>query len=323
MMKRALAVCFLLGLLPLINNCTSQPTPTHAPPPDLSLHLLVETVGDLRHKPPGSQEYLPLSFGIALDGDDLLRAASDAQGLVVCADLSLASVPPGYHGGLPCPQAVPILKRGKGVMVAPQRGKAPSFVPYILSPRRTFILTGLPLVRWYPSDAASYTVRVWGKDLDWQTESTTTELHYPEDAPPLKPGVSYHLTVTDANGRSSDEEGTALDLSFALLPPEEVAAVQTLIAQAQGLNLNERGTRLLEAEIYAAHGLRADGIALLKELATGEDAPTIHRRLGDLYLEVGLYTEAQEAYEQALIVFRALGDRSGEAASLAGLGLAH
>jgi len=114
-----------------------------------------------------------------------------------------------------------------------------------------------------------------------------------------------------------------LDVSFSLLSLEEAETVRSLVAQAQTLGLDERATQLLEAEIYAAHGLRADAIALLEELAAGEDAPAVHRRLGDLYLEIGLYAEAREAYERALEGYRALGDRAGEAAVLTGLGLAY
>jgi hypothetical protein len=285
----------------------------------------VKIAGEISHNRPGWEEYLPLSFGAALDRDDLLRAAPDAHGLIVCADLSLAQVPAGYHGGLPCPQAEPILRRGESLVVGPRRHRPPTTsIPYVLSPRHTFTQTPHPLLRWHPSSTGTvtYTVQVWGGALDWRAETTTTELRYPKDAPPLEPGVPYRLTVADADGHSSDEEQTALDLSFALLPPEEVAALQVLVAQVQGLGLDERATRFVKAQIYAASALRAEAIALLEELAAGEDAPTVHRRLGDLYLEVGLYTEAQEAYECALAGYRALGDRAGEAAALAGLGLA-
>lgn len=325
-MRRVCALCFLLGLMLLFTHCAPTPTSPPTPTSDLGLHLLVEAVGDLTHKRPEWGEPLPLSFGVPLDRDDLIQAASDAKGLIACANLSLVEVPPGYHGGLPCPREAPLLTRGDSLLVGPRRDAAPaSSIPYVLSPRHTFIQTDRPLLRWNPS-ATPYTVRVWGGALDWQAESATAGLRYPEDAPPLEAGVPYHLTVTDASGSSSDEERAALDLSFVLLSSEEMVAVQAVVAQAHGLGLADRATHLLEAEIYATHGLRADAIALLEELAAGlavEDAPTVHRRLGDLYLEVGLYTESREACERALGGYRALKDRAGEAAALAGLGLAH
>jgi len=327
-MRRAFTLHLLIGLAVILAGCCApipMPTPTPTYPPDLGLHLLVEVTGDLTHKRSGWKEYLPLSFGTALDRGDLLKAAPDAEGLIVCADLSLAQVPAGYHGGLSCPQSEPILTRGENLMVGPRRSAVtPSFIPYVLSPRHTFIQTPCPLLSWQPSGTGTvtYTVRVLGSVLDWQTETVATELRYPDSAPPLGPGVPYRLIVTDTDGRSSEEEETTLDLTFALLPSEETTVVQMLVAQVRGLGLSERAIRLLEAEIYATQGLRDDAIALLENLAAGEDAPAIHGRLGDLCLEVGLYTEARSAYEHALAGYRNLGDRAGEAATLVELGLA-
>ncbi len=320
------ALFLALGTLLLLGQCApsrSTPTPPSTATSDLGAHLLVRVTGDLGYKHPGWKEYLPLSFGLALRRGDLVRVAPDAEGLVVCADLSLAPLPSGYQGGLPCTQARPILTRGESLVVAPQRDMPPAApVPYILSPRHTFLRDGTPLLRWAPTGAAGYTVHLWGGEVDWTAQTTAAELRYGADAPPLQPGVAYHLSVTDADGHSSDQEGTALDLSFALLSPEQVAAVEALLAQAQDLELDEQATCLLEAEIYAAHGLRAEAITLLADLTAAKDAPTLHRRLGDLYLEVGLYTEAQAAFEQALSGYRVVGDRAGQAAALAGLGLA-
>jgi hypothetical protein len=306
---------------------TLTPSPTLAPTPDFGLYLLVQMKGSLNYKHPGWNDYLPLSFGTTLERGYLLRAESDAQGLVVCADLSLWTVPPDYDRGLDCPQDTPILMRGESRMVEPRRESAQTAsIPYVLSPRHTFIQTEHPLLRWHPSatGTVTYTVQVRSHALDWQTETATFELPYPNDAPRLEPGESYNLTVVDPSNRSSEEEQAALDLSFVLLSREEIEAVQSLAEQARGLGLDERGTNFLLAEIYASHHLRAEAIALLEELAVEEeDAPTVYRRLGDLYLEVGLYSEAKGAYESALAGYCALGDRAGEASALVGLGLAH
>jgi len=290
------------------------------------LHLLVEVKGDLIYKRPGWKEYLPLSFGTALNRGDLVQVAIDAEGLVVCTDLSLAQVSSGYHGGLPCPQAEPIMMRGESLMVGPRRGTPPvASIPYVLSPRHTFILTSTPMLRWRLSSTGvvTYTVRVWGGSVDWQMETPATELIYPGDAPSLEPRTPYHLVVVDSGGHSSTEEKTPLDLSFVLLSPGEIETVKALVALARGLRLNGWAIRFVEAEIYASRGLRADAIALLEELARTEDAPAIPRRLGDLYLEVGLYTEARDVYKRALEGYRTLGDKYGEAHVLTGLGLAY
>jgi hypothetical protein len=290
------------------------------------MHLLVESSGRLTRKRPGWQEALPLSFGAILDRDDLLEVSAGGEGLVACADLSVSALAPGYRGGLPCPVGEPKMVREGSFVLGPRRSVAadPS-IPYVLSPRHTYLLSGQPLLRWRASgpDTTTYTVRVWGSGLTWEAEATATEMRYPADAPVLQPGVSYHLSVTDSAGRSSEEEKTALDLSFVLLSTEQAAAVEALVTQVSGLGLSQRAANLLACQIYDGHDLRADAIRLLEEMAPRQDAPGLHRRLGSLYLEVGLYTEAASAYGLARNGYGALGDLEGEAAALAGVGLAH
>ena len=292
----------------------------------LGLHLLVESTGQLTRKRPGWQEALPLSFGAVLDRDDLLEVGPGAEGLVACADLSVSELSPGYHGGLPCPADGALLVREGSFVLGPRRSMAAgASIPYVQSPRHTYLVTAHPVLRWHPSgpDATTYTVRVWGGGIEWEAQTAATELRYPEHAPALQPGVSYSLSVTDSAGRSSEEEKTALDLSFVLLGAQEAAAVEALVAQARGLGLSQRAADLLVSQIYDGHDLRAEAIALLEGMAPRQDAPGLYRRLGELYLEVGLYSEAAGAFELARAGYGALGDLEGEAAALAGMGLAH
>jgi hypothetical protein len=325
--RQGLAFVLLMLLAAALLDCAPRSAATPTPPTGsgagLAMHLLVESSGRLTHKRPGWQEALPLSFGTVLNRDDLLQVDANAAGVVACADLSVASLPPGYYGGLPCPQAEPSLVQQGSFVLGPRRSMAAaSAIPYVLSPRHTFVQAERPLLRWHASGTTVYTVHVWGGAVDWQAQTSATELRYPDDAPPLEPGVSYYLSVTDGNGRSSEQEKTALDMSFVLLPAKEASTVHALVAQAQGLGLSQRAAQLLEAQIYEGHGLRADAIALLEQMAPGQDAPGVYRRLGELYLEVGLYTEAAEAYEVARTGYTALGDVEGEAAAMAGAGLA-
>ena len=184
-MKRLYALSALLGAVLMLTYCVHfSPTSTINPKltstyvtsstPDLGLHLLVDLKGDLSYKYPGWKEYLPLSFGTALNRGALLQAAPTAEGLVVCADLSLAPVPPGYDGGLPCPQAKPLLMRQGNPVVGPRRSMPSDFsIPYVLSPRNTWIQTARPMLRWHPSGTGpiTYTIRVWGGEVEWQEET--------------------------------------------------------------------------------------------------------------------------------------------------------
>jgi hypothetical protein len=329
-MRRALLLLVLLSMLLALGQCGRTGTSTGILPSStegvLGQNLLVKVSGALAYKHPGWNDYLPLTFGIALVRGDLLEVAPDGEGLLVCADLSLAPLEAGYLGGLPCPERNPVLTRGDSLVVAPQRGVAAGgSIPLLLQPRHTFVRDANPLVRWTPSDTADtlYTVRVWGSDVDWQTQTAAVEIRYPEEAPPLTAGISYWITIADDSGRSSDQEATALDLGFVLLTADQIAAVDSLLRQAQALNLDEQGSRLVEAEILVSRRLRADALVALTDLATRDGAPTVQQRLGEQYLEIGLYAQAQSACEAALAGFRNLGNRAGEAAALTVLGLAH
>lgn len=332
MMVRRLGLVWALLMLLLLSlvDCAPASGPVPTLPlgagAELGMHLLVESSGRMTRKRPGWQEALPLSFGTVLDRDDLLEVSPGAEGLVACADLSVSALRPGYHGGLPCPVATPQLVREGSFVLGPRRSMAAdSAIPYVVSPRHTYVLSTHPLLRWHPSvqGTTAYTVRLWGGAMEWQTETSATELRYPDDAPALQPGVSYYVSVTDSAGRSSEAEKTALDLSFVLLSAEEAEAVEALVAQAQRLGLSQRAADLLASQIYDGHDLRAEAIALLEAMAPRQDAPGLYRRLGDLYLEVGLYTEGVGAYELARAGYGAMGDLEGEAAALVGLGLAY
>jgi tetratricopeptide (TPR) repeat protein len=149
-------------------------------------------------------------------------------------------------------------------------------------------------------------------------------LRYPDDAPSLQPGTPYYVVVTDGNGRSSEEEkdASALDLSFVLMGDAEIADLNSLLAQVNGLAINDLAKALLISEIYHARSLRTDAIAQLQSTMPTVMSPAVQQRLADLYLAVGLYLEAEQAFNDAVDAYRTLGDIAGEAYSLAGLGLA-
>lgn len=333
-MKRSTLVLSLtLITLFWLSGCSAppSPTPTATPQstPDLGIYLLVEMNGAITRTRPGWTKRLPLSAAALLTRKDLLQVAPDASGAIVCADLkTVVDLPANYIGGSPCPANEPLIKQIDGALVVRPLRQTPDVltaIPYVLTPRHTFITEDRPTLRWHASAAgAPYTVRVWGDGVQWERTTDATELPYPADAPPLQAGVPYHVTVRDGLGRSSDEEKdrTALDLSFVLMAPAQIAQLETLLAQVDALQVNETATSLLKAEIFSANGARGQAARLLADLASAQSAPTIHTRLADLYLAMGLFLEAEAGYQQALDAYRALDDIAGEAASLAGLAAA-
>ena len=66
-------------------------------------------------------------------------------------------------------------------------------------------------------------------------------------------------------------------------------------------------------------GDRAGQGAAFNDLAKRLQAPTLND-LGDCYLSLGQYAKAMELYEQALAIYKEMGDRAGQAKTLNGLG---
>lgn len=296
-------------------------------------HLVTNVQGELTRIRPSWNKKLPVSFATELDINDLLYVGPSSSITIVCADLkTVVSISGPYQGGTRCSEAEPLLQQREGsLVVRPIRATLDELtqIPYIILPRHSFIQTEKPLLRWKTTTPlisntalVTYTVRVWGDTLDWETQTTTNELIYPLTAPKLQTSTPYHITVTDNNGRSSAEEKTVLDLSFALLPPKEAEVIQFLVDQIQSLQVGDTAHRLLQAEIYATHGLRAESILLLEDVLKTENVPAVHLSLANLYLAMGLYLEADERFQQAIEGYHALGDSFGEAQALVGAGVA-
>lgn len=324
--KHIAALVFLIaGMILVFAECNNQSTAI----PDIGLdfHLLIKAPKGLTHKRPGWTTFLPVLFGEKLDQDDLLNNASGTEGTIICADLQLVSVPPRYLGGLPCAdrkEASPI--RNKSRVVPPSRqatSQIMSSIPYIRTPRHSFVQTATPLLGWNPTGDSSttYNITVKGDLLEWSITTTATEFTYPRDAPALLPQKPHRLIVEDNHGHSSAEEKPTLDIQFALLSAQDIAAIHAILKRVKALNIDNRTKQLIEAELYHSRELRADAIRLLEHLAVDENTPITHRRLGDLYQEVGLYAEARVSYERALEGYRSLADKGGTVVTLYNLGL--
>ena len=98
--------------------------------------------------------------------------------------------------------------------------------------------------------------------------------------------------------------------------------MQALEARLRAQSLSPIAADMLVAELYLGHGLRAEASQLLQELAASDEAPAVQLALGRVYLEMGLATEAQEAFAQALAGAQTTGESEAEAAAQVGLGLA-
>lgn len=204
------------------------------------------------------------------------------------------------------------------------RGGQSDRIPYIITPRNTFLLTNRPTFRWNRpvQGAKSYTVRLISlslrKDI-WQKENVTdNKLTYPPDAPPLQPGVDYSLVIKVESGSSSNEEESPV--TFRVLDARDADDVRSASALIYQQQLPEETKSLLLAYLYSGYYLRAEAIELLEPLAAKSQTPAVHRLVGDLYRQVGLASLAEPYYLKAVQLGNAVQQLEELAAAQAGLG---
>ncbi|NET62188.1 MAG: hypothetical protein F6K47_40595, partial [Symploca sp. SIO2E6] len=179
-------------------------------------------------------------------------------------------------------------------------------IPYILSPRSTYLLDNQPLLRWYPVEGAtSYRVRVKREDgeLLWETEvEGVTEVRYGGET--LESGVDYTVIVNTDKGISSLEEDLERG-GFEILPAEEGEEIQAAASQiTQSLTGEEQVLALVE--LYQENDLFAEAIALLESfIAEDNQLPAVYQKLGQLYQYIRYPPLAAENYLKAIALIPA------------------
>ena len=211
------------------------------PAPGLNLLVVVEGPAELKRKEWSG--FHPTAFGTVLHRGDQLRPAKGAKAVVLCDGLTTWTVPAGVPSGLstgcPPPQK-PVLVRDGGT-IGPSRGASDNSIPYIISPRRTSLLNGQPILRWNEissKDVTEYRVVIRKEELGdvvWETKAKESGIQFPDDTR-LQSGVAYLLVVEAKNGTSSEDEGTP-DLRFSLMDEAEVRRVESIVEELEGLEL--------------------------------------------------------------------------------------
>lgn len=285
-------------------------------------NVLLEVRGDVRLRRTTWNGYYPVSLGTILHRGDMLQLGGDAIATVLCDDLTLWAVPgggpQGVNNGCPLPEAPDIVR--DGISLAPVRSPS-SDIPYVISPRRTNIMNGAPLLRWKAlADTAEYTVTVDQGRPQWTVQGDAFQ--YPGN-PRLVPGEIYKVHVVTSDGRTSTE---GQDLGFRLLTGDELDDVMGLVSRAEALSLPDEAEALALAYVYMSRSyagwhLTADAIDRVEWLQQqGVESPAVAQFLGDLYLEIGLGNEARQAYETAARLAAAGDDTGAQAVALFALG---
>ncbi len=259
----------------------------------------------------GSSEYRPTGKGERLQPGDRLYPQSGAMAKVLCENSDIWRVPVGIPSSVNsgCPTWIASVVKGE---TRYRPGGSNPQIPYILYPRMTYLLQDRPTFRWNSvAGVTNYTVRLLGSGgLEWETEVSSTEVVYPNDAPTLNRGVKYLVTVEADNGSSSLQDGGGI-LGFELLREykiQKVEAEEAKISKFEDRTEEERALTL--AELYRRENLTAQAIATLETLVEqGSRTALVFRALGDLYTEIGLNLLAEARYEKASELFASTSDR--------------
>lgn len=329
MLPRSGAIAFGLSLL-LVAALGSDRRVLGISPPLPPAGRIIEAAAPIPIKPVGAQNYYPVAVGTLLSPGTLIFPPEGMRVRILCEAGNTWVVPSGVRSGVgngcPPPRRKP--RGGLGHTRGFCSGTQPATIPYIISPRSSFLISDRPLFRWNAvAGATEYEAILRGEAGDiWRTTVTETEAIYDGERS-LEPGSIYRLIVRANNGATSEAEEPSSQYdetpgsSFRLLPEEEAEVVRSQIAQLAEADLTESGKILAMADIYTRFGLRAEAIALLEAEEAGEaaaagDIPDAlqmgsAQMLGNLYCEVGLTAMADRYYSQAIERAKATGDLAG------------
>ena len=259
-------------------------------------HQLIEVEGDVSFRRRFWLRFQQANVGVTLHLRDRLWIR-EGSATLQCANGSQLPVPVGpssvvNHCGSGAVN--PYGLRGSPIVdnldVLP--GGSDPQIPYIISPRRTWIFTTQPVLRWNPVPGATrYTAKILGPGVNWSTEVSTTQVTYPGE-PPLKPGETYLLLVETDNGRSSQEtlvdfgeylrrdlailyeEGNLAGLGFSLFPESYTLALQETVGRLANQELSEEAGALTLANVYTRYELFNSAIETLEVLVEAGNQTT-------------------------------------------------
>jgi hypothetical protein len=298
---------------------------------------IVEASGQISLKRPTWSNFRPVGVGTELRRGDLLLPSQGARVTVLCDNLRQWTVPAGIPSGLNngCPDGRRVLlglRAGRSELNS-IAGNVDRRIPYIISPRRSWLLSNTPTLRWNPvAGAKSYTVEVRGPGLEWRTQVNTTSVAYP-GTPALQPLDTYLLVVRADTGQSSQRERVssavadlfysddkATGLGFAVLPPEEAGIVRALVQQIEQRRLFPDARAIALADLFVERELYAEAIAQLEEqVGKGSKTATVYSVLGKLYSYTGVTLLAEERYLKGIELARSTQDLESRAISHEGL----
>ncbi|MEB3340966.1 tetratricopeptide repeat protein [Okeania sp.] len=200
-------------------------------------------------------------------------------------------------------------------------------IPYLISPRHTFLLPDKPLIfRWNAvANATRYTVIIKSpSEYIWETEVSENKVVYSGEIP-LKTGIRYTVIVhADTEVSSLDEKSPFskqdyLGMGFALISKSQQ---EEILAKSQELTQNLEGEAMVlsMAELYQKNGLNLEAIAILESfIESGNYTAAIYQMLGEIYQKIQLLKSAKDYYLKSVKLI-GIDDVGGKAKIEAALG---
>ncbi len=175
-------------------------------------------------------------------------------------------------------------------------------IPYIISPRKTTLLTNRPTLKWNAvAGTTFYEVKLIGPGVDWKIKTDKTSITYSGEND-LQPGeAKYTLIVTTDKGISSKKDLSRSDgISFSVLSEDKIKEVKKAVEDLEKKGLTAEMQGLALAYFYQEENLRAEAIKVLEELSKQKTTePEVYRTLGELYETIFLNSWAKAQYEEA------------------------
>ncbi|MGL5796561.1 MAG: tetratricopeptide repeat protein [Waterburya sp.] len=179
-------------------------------------------------------------------------------------------------------------------------------IPYVISPRNTFLDTRKPTIRWNKVlGASSYTVKiVRDSEVVWTEKVEGTEFKSSDNLP-LEAGIVYSVIVESDNGQSSEMDSNKSQVKFQVLDEQEIRNVSDKVTQVKEQRLSDEDETLRLVDIYREHGLNAKAIRILERKSNNSIQSTeIYLEFGNFYQTVGLYLLAQKQYQTSLDIIK-------------------
>jgi hypothetical protein len=286
--------------------------------------LLLEARGEIRLQRRHWRELYSVQEGVQLYRGDLLRLATDARAVILCADFATIWSPisgelSGATQGCPPPPDTPLFRDGQRVSWS--RSETDLHLPSIIVPRKTVISDPHPMLRWNAVPGAQqYTVQVvdirrpgrpvWGP-ITVRVPST----RYPTNAPALQPEMTYIVQVTTDSGAHSPTE----EVGFRLASAEKQQEIARRRDELRRKIPQDTAQRLALAVYFWHQYLCSEAPGLLDTLVQQSTSAPVHLLRAHVLLETGVIQAASQEYTQARDLAVQHHDRESQADALVGL----